>query len=269
MADYKLVRLHFKNTRHTNIFYANRFLDKWVDRVCQCENMELTQKSDLSSYTYYAIFNYWRLGLIFNSAGYPYFGTRKLETGTNALYGIQALLGDFACNYEQNYYYPFGAECSLIIDSDNNLVSSTPLITTGESAYNMQGFMFTNGGLLNLAPGANNNRIYSVSNNPTIIALTEPYNSPYQYLANLKCERSDGDNPVVVDDDILIDSNNNIIGIRDHVKLIMAPELMRAANSAGLETIVVDDALYVHVGPGYTWIPITGIEDEEIEVSDT
>lgn len=267
MAEYKLIRLHFKNTRHTNVMYANKFLDKWVDRVCQCANMTLTRKSDLTFAPYYAIFNEGTLGLIFNSNDYPYFGTRASNSGDTSLSGVQALMGDFACNTYTYQYYPFEADCNLIVDNDNNLVMGTPMISKWEPAYATYGFLFTNGGLMNTMAGNNYNRIYSIGASPAVIALTEPYNSTYNFISNYKCHDDDGENSIIMSDDFIIDSNNKIIGIRDHVKVLLAPALIRTYSTGGFETIVVDDTLYLHIGTGVTWLPISSIEDETIEVT--
>lgn len=269
MATYKMVKLHMKNERRTNGFYASYFLDKWVERVCQCDNMTLVRKSTPGNVVYNAIFNDAKLGLICNSSAFAYFGTRGQSTSDTALSGLQAPMTDFMNRLNADgqlgseYFFPYKVECDLIIDSDNNLVKSTALQAIGSPFYSIYGFMFTNGGIM----GVNGNSIYSMGASPAVIKYSEPNNDPYSFLPNFLSATDDPDvNTVYISDDFVRDANN-YMEIRDHVKFIYSDKLARYMNSGFGEIIVVDGQKYLHVGMGYQWLPITDIEHENIEVT--
>ena len=269
MAEYKLVKLHFFNNRNTNCLFGSNFLDKWVERVCQCDNMTLTRKSAVGTYTYYAIFNDGKLGLIFQSS-VPYFGTRGSSTSDTALSGLQVYFGDFSVGYNSGgglegstEFFPYEVDCSLIIDDDNNLVYASSLCSKGTVNMDYYGFLFTNGGIMNTS----NNQIYSMGASPAIAKYTEAYNSPTEFIKNFVPATDDQEvNTVMMSDDIVRDTSNNI-EVRDHVKWIYSDKLARPQNSGFQEIVTIDDNMYMHIGTGYTWIPIKEIEYETIEVN--
>lgn len=271
MAEYKLVKIHLFNNRTTNCMYASWFLDKWVERICQCDNMTLTRKSAVGNFTYYAVLNDGKLGLIFNSSYVPYFGTRASNSADNALSGLQVYFGDFTADYNagegtlegSRSFYPFEMDCSLIIDDDNNLVYASSLCSKGTVNMDYYGFLFTNEGIMNTS----NNQIYSMGASPAVIKYTEAYNSPTEFIKNFVPATDDQEvNTVMMSDDIVRDTSN-FIEVRDHVKWIYSDKLARPQNSGFQEIVTIDDNMYMHIGTGYTWIPIKEIEYESIEVN--
>ena len=270
MATYKLVKLHMKNERHTNCFYGSYFLDKWVERVCQCDNMTLTRKSAVGNAEYNAIFNSGTLGLIYNISGVAYFGTRGSSTADYALAGLQCVMSDFVCKADEQEsligsknFFPYEMTCDLIIDSDNNLIRSSALQAVGNANAPNWGFLFTNGGLLYTG----NNQIYSIGSSPALIKYTEPTNDPYSFLMNYVSAKDETDQFTVYQSDTFVRDTSNYLEVMDHVKFIYSPQLARYQSSGLGEVISVDGNKYVHVGFGYKWIPITAIEHESIEVT--
>lgn len=273
MAEYKLVNIHFFNNRKTYCLYASWFLDKWIDRICQCDNITLTRKSAVGNYTYYAVLNDGKLGLTFNGSSVPYFGTKASNSSDTALSGLSVYFGDFTAAYDSGAgtlegcrdFYPYEIDCYLIIDDDNNLVYASALRSNGTPNMTYYGALFTNGGIMN----PSSNQIYSIGASPAVIKYTEAYNSPNSYIRDFISVTDDPEvNTVLMSDDFVIDTNN-YIEIRDHVKWIYSDKLARPQNSGFLELVTIDDGMWLHIGTGYTWIPIKEIEYETIEVTPT
>lgn len=247
---YKMIRLKFKLDPNGNQGY---FIDKWVQRLCDCANMTLDSHVLSSHYTAYI--NGGALTVRDTN-----FGTARAGSGSYTQYGfIMPILGN---NNGDGLNY----DARIVVDEDNNLVFGSPIFQPTSAAGNpLGGFLFVNDLIMN-TNSANRQatyiNMYSIGADPQ---KAGEFTFPTHFL-----NYAGSNDTQLYRSKLFWKDTNDLLGILDRVEWIFAGH-----HSGGdefyqvnaYERTVVDEQTYLHIGWNM-WLPIESeVTEEVIEVT--
>jgi len=254
---YKVINVTLTNTCNM----GTKPFHKWIDRVCECNNMTLDAKSDPSSTSsFWARLNGNTLSSYLSSDNIL-LGTMK-NTGTNYTH---TGLSFFQAAYT-NAINDLSKCFKLIVDDNNNLIYCSR-ISSNLTVQQHNGLFFTNG--LVMDNGAKN--LYSMGASPTKAGYFDINTTTASFpIYNGTAFMSEPQDNAVFVSDTLMRFSSNELAVRDHVKYIYSSRLndMNTANYSinAFQIVRVGDKNYMHFGTGL-YIEISQVTEETIEVT--
>lgn len=255
---YKVINVTLTNTCNM----GTKPFHKWIDRICECNNMTLDAKSDPSSTSsFWARLNGNKLSS-YLSNGNILLGTMK-NTGTNYTHvGLSFVQASHSTASQIDLFKTF----KMIVDGSNNLVYCSLIENTPTVKYH-NGLFFSNGLVMNNGT----KDLYSMGASPAKAGYfdidTTTRNWP-TFNGTPDIEEPQ-DNAVYVSNTLMRFSNEEL-AIRDHVNFIFSSRLRddssQSYSNNAFQIVRVGDKNYMHFGCGI-YVEIDQITAETIEVT--
>lgn len=257
-SGYKLIHLKFQLKGILQFAYV---LQKWLERIDECENITLGAHALPTASTYYAYINNGELtAYIRPSDSYPCkFGT-SVSGGSSYMHtGLSMQLAPWSNG--MSYFDYIEAKARIIVDKDNNLVFGST-IEFPDTYIDKNGFLFTNNGIMSIS----NNTIYSMGTSPAQMAICGL--TANNWASGINGPKNDEDLQIFRSKGLLLFTASDEVGIRDHIEVMFSNQQQQGNYYTHdlFEQITVDGQKYLHLGY-YTWIPFDEETTEIIEVT--